>query len=55
LPRARIDSNQEETLRLLRNKRYAELQRRMDGYLQAYVAGTSSDEELFCQFGAFDR
>lgn len=55
LPRTRIDSNQEETLRLLRNKRYAELQRRMDGYLQAYVAGTSSDEELFYQFGAFDR
>lgn len=50
-----IDERQESTLVLVRAKKYAELQGKMDGLLGKYVAGKISDEELFYEFGAFDR
>jgi len=50
-----IDARQEQTLTLLRAKAFDQLQRHMDAFLDAYVAGTLSDEELFFEFGAFDR
>jgi hypothetical protein len=50
-----VDEQQEITLGLLRTKKYDALQRRMDASLEAYVAGRSSDEQLFYEFGAFDR
>ncbi len=40
---------------MVRAKKYADLQRRMDGFLAAYVDGKITDEELFYEFGAFDR
>lgn len=50
-----IGERQERTLAVLREKRYDELQRRMDGFLDAYMARRIDDEELFYEFGAFDR
>lgn len=50
-----IGRRQEATLVLLREKRYDELQRRMDGFLAAWTAQRIGDEELFYEFGAFDR
>lgn len=50
-----ILQRQEQTLLLLRERQYPALQARMDRLLQAYVAGRLSDEELFHEFGAFDR
>jgi tetratricopeptide (TPR) repeat protein len=50
-----LEEQQEITLALLRGKKLDALQRRMDGHLDAYGAGRSSDEELFYEFGAFDR
>src|SRR5687767_6224549 len=55
LLRSEIDERQEATLAVLRAKKYADLQRRMDGFLAAYVDGKITDEELFYEFGAFDR
>ena len=55
LTRVRIEAQQEETLSLLRARKFAALQQRMDDLLAAYVAGRLSDEELFYEFGAFDR
>jgi Domain of unknown function (DUF4034) len=52
---SQIGERQEVTLSLLRAKAFDQLQRRMDGFLDAYVSGTLSDEELFYEFGAFDR
>ncbi len=50
-----LEEQQEITLALLRGKKFDALQRRMDGFLDAYVAGRASDEDLFYAFGAFDR
>lgn len=55
LPMSEIGSRQEATLVLLREKRYDELQQRMDGFLAAWDARRIGDEELFYEFGAFDR
>ncbi len=55
LPMREIAERQERTLVLLREKRFDELQRRMDGFLDAYGARRIDDEELFYEFGAFDR
>lgn len=55
LLRQQIDERQEVTLTLLRARNLAEVQARMDGFLKAYEAGRLSDEELFYEFGAFDR
>jgi tetratricopeptide (TPR) repeat protein len=55
LPRVQIEEQQEETLKLLRGRKFDELQARMDERLAAYVAGRLTDEELFYEFGAFDR
>lgn len=55
LLRRTIDERQETTLVLLRARDLPKLQSRMDGFLDAYVAGKLSDEELFYEFGAFDR
>lgn len=55
LPMSEIGRRQEATLVLLREKRYDELQRRMDGFLAAWSAQRIGDEELFYEFGAFDR
>lgn len=50
-----IDLRQEDTLVLLRARDFPALQARMDRLLDAYTAGTFTDEELFFEFGAFDR
>jgi tetratricopeptide (TPR) repeat protein len=50
-----IGRRQELTLGLLREKKFGELQQRMDGFLDAYVENRITDEELFYEFGAFDR
>jgi len=55
LPRIEIADRQNTTLSLLKEKKYAELQRRMDAFLTSYTDGRISDEELFYEFGAFDR
>ena len=55
LLRQQIDERQQVTLTLLRARNLAEVQARMDGFLKAYEAGRLSDEELFYEFGAFDR
>ena len=55
LLRQQIDESQQVTLTQLRARNLAEVQARMDGFLQAYEAGRLSDEELFYEFGAFDR
>ncbi len=55
LLRSEISERQEATLAVVRAKKYAALQRRMDGFLAAYVVGKITDEELFYEFGAFDR
>jgi len=52
---AQIDADQEETLKLLRCKKYAELQARMDRFLTSYVQGRLTDEELHLEFDAFFR
>lgn len=55
LLRTEITDRQNATLALLWQKKYAELQQRMDGFLGSYTEGKISDEELFYEFGAFDR
>lgn len=55
LLKVEIDERQDRTLALLRGKQFDALQRRMDGFLEAYAAGRITDEELFYEFGAFDR
>jgi TPR repeat protein len=55
LLRYQIDESQEQTLTLLRARDFSKLQARMDGFLASYDAGKLSDEELFFEFGAFDR
>lgn len=55
LLRSEISERQEVTLSLLRTKDFANLQRRMDGFLAEHAAGRLSDEALFYEFGAFDR
>lgn len=50
-----IGRRQEATLVLLREKRYDELQQHMDGFLAAWDVRRIGDEELFYEFGAFDR
>jgi tetratricopeptide (TPR) repeat protein len=55
LLREQIEVKQEETLRLLRDKQYGDLQAHMDGLLQAYAKGKLTDEELSFEFHAFDR
>src|SRR6266446_8099762 len=55
LPRLQTDMRQEQTLQLLRDKKYDELQARMDGFLTEYLAGHLTDEELSLEFHAFYR
>lgn len=55
LLRTQISERQEVSVTMLRAKRFDELQARMDGFLAAYVGGALTDEELFYEFGAFDR
>jgi len=55
LSRLQIDSRQEQTLQLLRDKKFDALQARMDRLLAMYVENRVTDEELFYEFGAFDR
>ncbi len=50
-----IEEQQEISLGLLRAKKYDALQKRMDAFLAAYVAGRTTDEQLVYEFGAFDR
>ncbi len=50
-----IDLRQEDTLVLLRGRDFPALQARMDRLLDGYTAGSVTDEELFFEFGAFDR
>lgn len=55
LPMSEVEQRQERTLALLREKRFDELQKRADGFLADYAARRIDDEELFYEFGAFDR
>jgi tetratricopeptide (TPR) repeat protein len=55
LLRSQIGERQEVTLRLLRAKSFDRLQERVDGFLNAYVKGTLTDEELLYEFEAFQR
>ena len=55
LLRSEITERQEATLALLKSKKFAELERRVNGFLSAYTSSRVSDEELFYEFGAFDR
>jgi tetratricopeptide (TPR) repeat protein len=55
LSRLEIDVSQEQSLRLLREKKYAEIQARMDGFLSKYLTGHFTDEELRFEFEAFNH
>ena len=55
LLRSEITERQEATLALLKSKKFAELESRTNGFLSAYTSSRISDEELFYEFGAFDR
>jgi tetratricopeptide (TPR) repeat protein len=55
LLRSEITERQEATLALLKSKKFAELESRVNGFLSAYTSNRMSDEELFYEFGAFDR
>ena len=55
LLRSEITERQEATLALLKSKKFAELEGRVNGFLSAYTSNRISDEELFYEFGAFDR
>ena len=55
LLQSQIQERQAITLNLLKTRKFRELQDRMDGFLAAYVSREISDEELFYEFGAFDR
>jgi len=55
LSRVQIEEQQQVTLQLLREKKFDALQAHMDERLAAYTAGRLTDEELFYEFGAFDR